>query len=40
MYEWQKEEVLPKEVMLMVSHDSNMMEERWSAKVGGLLGVS
>lgn len=32
--------VLPNEVMLMVSHDSNMREERWSVKFRGLLGVS
>lgn len=32
--------LLPSEVMLMVSHDSNMTEERWSAKFRGLLGVS
>lgn len=31
---------LPSEVMLMVSHDSNIREERWSARCRGLLGVS
>lgn len=32
--------LLPNDVMLIVSHDSKMRDERWSAMFRGLLGVS
>lgn len=38
---WQvKSQLLPNEVMLMASHDSNMSDDRWSGKFRNFLGVS
>lgn len=35
-----KSELVPNEVMLMASQDSNMSDERWSGRFRNFLGVS